>query len=385
MTTLGTVIPTAHLEASINRALAMAITFVCPCGKKLRARDEQASRPMLCPGCGSPITVPAFDTLVPKTESGSAPALDGFSVETPNPDPIGPIFFRAGPNHSDPNRPPGGVWLPLDDKFLPPPADRQYRRKGKRRRGRPQIIWQLETNWGECLLYPFRAWQLVVGLGAGLGIFASYAATYLPDLSERMAEEGAIWILLFGLLGLGTVWYTIGFLDCVLGSAVEGEYKHFRWPKWSGGLLLRSSLTWLLCFFAGPAVFAGAAFAYWIHGGDPDLVDRLILGELSAVAAGYWLLAILAAAESGGVIVGPQAVAALFRRLGVWSCAALLAALTLAFLVSRFAVNSLEEYHRSWFFGGFHLGCAGVAGVYLAVFFLRYLGIRAYYTRKAIS
>jgi hypothetical protein len=199
-----------------------------------------------------------------------------------------------------------------------------------------------------------------------------------------MAEDGAIWTVLIGLLGLATVCFTIGFLDWVLGSAVAGEYRQLRWPKRLAGLVLRSCLTWLLCFLAGPALFAGAALAYWFYGGDPDLLDQWIVIELSAVAGGYWLLALVASAESKRVSAGPQAVAALFRRLGVWSCAALLAALTLAFFVGRFAAGALEESHRGWFFGRFQLGCAGVAAVYLAVFFLRYLGVRAFHTRPAV-
>jgi hypothetical protein len=355
----------------------MAIPFVCPCGKHLRARDEQAGRHMLCPCCGSPVTIPGLDAPVPHTDISPAPVLGPPRVKKPNAEPIGPIFFRARPSRGDPNRVSAGKWLPLDDKFKPSP-EKVRRRWG---RGRRRIVWDLETTWLQCLLYPFRAWPCVVGLGAALGIFACLAATNLPQLSERMAEDGASWILLIGLVGLGTVCLTIGFLDCVIGSAAEGEYRQVRWLKRSAALVARGFLTWLLCFFAGPALFAGAAFAYWFHSGDPDLGDQLILVELSAVAAGYWLLAILAAAESGGIITGPQAVAALFRRLGVGSCAAVLAALTLAFFVGRFAVNALEEYHRSWFSGGFLMGCAGAAGVYLAVFIMRYLGIRAFHTR----
>jgi hypothetical protein len=359
----------------------MAITFVCPCGKHLRARDEQASRRMLCPGCGKPVTIPALDAPVPETENGPAPVLDRPRVESPNAEPTGPIFFRVRAFGADPNRIADGPWVPLD-VGKPPPAERGRRR---RRRPRRHILWRLETNWFQCLLYPIRVWPLVVGLGAGLGVFAARAATDVPRLSDRLAEDGANWTVLIGLLGLGTICCAIGFLDGVVRSAVEGECRHVGWLRRSGALVWRGCLTWLLCFFAGPALFAGAAVAFWLHGGDPDLVDQFIVAELSAVAAGYWLLAILAAADGGRVIAGPQAVAALFRRLGVWSCAALLAALTLAFFVGRFAVNSLEEYHRSWFFGGFHLSCAGVAGVFLAVFFLRYLGIRAYHTRNVIS
>jgi RsiW-degrading membrane proteinase PrsW (M82 family) len=37
----------------------MAITFVCVCGKSLHAKDELAGKKTKCPGCGSPLTIPA--------------------------------------------------------------------------------------------------------------------------------------------------------------------------------------------------------------------------------------------------------------------------------------------------------------------------------------
>ncbi len=268
--------------------------------------------------------------------------------------------------------------MPLDDTAKPPPDERARKRP---RRTRRQIAWSRETTWLECLLYPFRAWPLLLGLGAGLGISAAFMATLLTRLSEPMTEEGVVWDLLFRLLGPATVCYLIAFLECVVSSAAAGEYLRVRWPGRSVSLVLRSCLTWLLCFLAGPVVFAGAAVLYWSRLGDPDVVDQLILGELSAVAAGYWLLAIVVAAESRSVIAGPEAVAELFRRLGLKSCGALLAALTVAYFVARLGVSALEEFHRNWFAGGFLLVCAGVAGVYLAVFCLRYLGIRAFHTR----
>src|SRR5687767_14255037 len=36
----------------------MTLRFTCTCGKRLRARDEMASRRSMCPACGRPVGVP---------------------------------------------------------------------------------------------------------------------------------------------------------------------------------------------------------------------------------------------------------------------------------------------------------------------------------------
>src|SRR5260370_40177242 len=39
----------------------MSIKFVCPCGKRLKARDDMAARRIMCPRCGNPVGVPSLD------------------------------------------------------------------------------------------------------------------------------------------------------------------------------------------------------------------------------------------------------------------------------------------------------------------------------------
>lgn len=123
----------------------MAITFVCPCGKHLRARDEQAGLCILCPACGTPVTISALDADVPDSEAhesntgddrgaiyrpepGNEPAPVRHA-EVPCPD-LGPIFFRFRPSRGNPNGDFGGKWVPLDDTAKPPPDERPASGRG---------------------------------------------------------------------------------------------------------------------------------------------------------------------------------------------------------------------------------------------------------------
>src|SRR5262249_59313021 len=87
--------------------------------------------------------------------------------------------------------------------------------------------------------------------------------------------------------------YVCGFLHCVLTSAAAGEVGTILWPGGDVFLVARSVVLWVLCFLAGPVVFAGAAFLYWLNSGDLQPVDWLVLGELGILAVGYWIFALL--------------------------------------------------------------------------------------------
>lgn len=51
----------------------MSIELSCACGRALRLKDELAGKTVKCPGCGSPLTVPAAE---PAAESPAEPAAE---------------------------------------------------------------------------------------------------------------------------------------------------------------------------------------------------------------------------------------------------------------------------------------------------------------------
>ena len=50
----------------------MSIRFACRCGKKLKAPDDKIGRKILCPECGSPVTVPDSSTVTVATVAAGA-------------------------------------------------------------------------------------------------------------------------------------------------------------------------------------------------------------------------------------------------------------------------------------------------------------------------
>src|ERR1043166_8327144 len=97
----------------------MAIELLCDCGEHFLARDEMASPPSVCPRCGAPGPLPR-------------PALAKVPTDAPQ---------RLGPDA-----------VPL---VLPTESPQQPARRPR---------WPLETCWSECLLYPLRAWFLLLYL-----------------------------------------------------------------------------------------------------------------------------------------------------------------------------------------------------------------------------
>src|SRR4051794_18885366 len=126
-------------------ARPMTIKFVCSCGKRLKARDEMASRRTPCPRCGALVGVPALRTSDPNGEAipdlprpAAATTLDVQAIET------------------------------AIVQLLP--------RKSETRRKRPAR--HLEQHWHECLRYPLQAWPVYVLL-AMLMTALSAAVTWL--------------------------------------------------------------------------------------------------------------------------------------------------------------------------------------------------------------
>src|SRR6185369_6878960 len=116
-------------------------------------------------------------------------------------------------------------------------------------------------------------------------------------------QAGQQWSLLgFCLLTLLVLAYACGFLQCALSSGLAGEAGKVRWPEGNLLLVLRSAALWLFCFLAGPAILVAGGFCYWLHCGNADLVDKLILAELGVFAFGGWLLVVLAVSQRGRIL-----------------------------------------------------------------------------------
>jgi hypothetical protein len=189
--------------------------------------------------------------------------------------------------------------------------------------------WPLEKRWYECLVYPIRALPVLLPLAGLLTLLSATAVLGLPLLVEAEPPPGLVGWLAIGagvLLAALTVFaYTCGFLQCVFFLSSVGEAREVLWSGRDLAVVPKATARWLFCFLAGPVVPAAGAFFYWLRGGDFGVLDWIIFVELVMVAAGYWLLAILAANRRDRLFdANPLRVAELVEGVGprvVWAAA----------------------------------------------------------------
>jgi hypothetical protein len=351
----------------------MTIKFICTCGKHLKARDEMAARRSVCPRCGSPVGIPSLRPTHPGTVAAPLTPLERQRLARE----------RAASSSA--------LVSPQADSLPPPPrpADTGLVRLLSPRGNRdPALVGRpLEAHWYECLLYPLRARRLCLGLALFLTLCSAWMALFLPHLLEEAPVHPWAQVVV-GLIGVLSLVLIVGlpcsFLDCVLTSAAAGEVYYLRWSGNLALAVLVSGARWLLCFLAGPIIFAALAWLYWLNCGDPGWLDVLILTELGLVGFAYWIFALLAVTDRGRLRdLNPVAVVDLAHRLGrrglfaVAVAALLLLAFGWALIVGAAGVQN-RTFQGWWLLGG------GWVGVLLtSTFFCRLLGLWCYRTRSA--
>jgi hypothetical protein len=374
----------------------MSITFVCSCGKRLRAREEMASRRSMCPRCGAPVGIPSLQSnhpgglrgpLSPEEISRRRNRID--PEKDTNLTSVGPaaVRIRRGANRNAEEQ----DWRPLDgnlvcpagqDPTVEPSAPGKPAARVRRRRS-----WQLESRWYHCLAYPLRAWPVVVGLSLGLAALTAAATLLLPGFHDFHADSAQGWLpALLILLPLLIVGYTAGFLDGVLLSGILGESQQVRWPGYNLQPVIVGAVRWLVCFLAGPILPATVGVWFWLSCGDPAFIDRVILGELAVVTVGLWLLTLVAVADGGRLRdASPPAVVDLFQRLGWRSAVPLVVVPALAFVHGRMGLTAVEELHRDPAAGVLLLAGVWLSALFCGTYFFRLLGLWCLRTRPQKS
>jgi hypothetical protein len=203
-----------------------------------------------------------------------------------------------------------------------------------------------------------------------------------PSQTWALTVFGVTWGMTLVLL----VGFPCSFLECVLSSAAAGEVSYIRWSGNPLVVIVFSGMKWLTCFLAGPVVFTGVAWLYWLQCGDPALLDWLILVELGVVAVAYWFLALLALTDRGRLRdLNPVAVADLAHRLGWRALAAVGAAALLVLGHGALLVAAVAEVHRSPARGLLVLVAAWMSGLFWGTFFCRLLGVWCHNTRQRLA
>jgi hypothetical protein len=361
----------------------MSISFVCRCGKRLRAREDMAARRSMCPRCGAPVGIPSLDT----PGDGRAGPMSRDEIARRNRGPVDPetadtselgkamIRVRRRRDSRTLNAPLD--WRPLDAPLVCPPSQVDKPKKERRRRQR----FSLETRWYHCFLYPLRAWSVILGLSCALAVFATAAIHLVPLLLEAETSTVGWMPLLLLVPPLLVLTVAVGFLDEVLVGAVAGEYLEVRWPTNDLRLIVRAVVRWITGLSAGPIVLLFVAGWFWMHCGDPALIDAIILAELVVIATVYWLLAVLASADQGRLgSVAPHHVGPLVLRLGdrlTWAALVPPVVFGCGWLAAAAQEEVDNEPMRAFLM---FLG-AWLMLLFSATFLLRLLGLACYQTR----
>jgi hypothetical protein len=235
-------------------------------------------------------------------------------------------------------------------------------RRPRRRAGRP-----LETHWYQCIVLPFMAWRLLLGMAAGLGLAT---LLLLPFEGNNLIP----WHIRYLVPVVFVIWVS-GFLQCVLNGAVRGDPPAVCWPGRQFHVALRYTGWWAFCFLAGPAPVVLAAVLYWVYCGELEFLDWLILVQAGALVVSYLLFALLAVTRSQRLYdANPVRVAQLVQRLGYRAAVAIVLASLLAFEHARYLLFAIGLVHENVVGGWFLLTTYWLSALACATFLLRLVG-----------
>jgi hypothetical protein len=337
----------------------VSIKFICSCGKHLRARDEMAARRSMCPRCGAPVGIPALQP----THAGTVAA------------PLTPQERRRLQRGKSSDE----LFAAETTTILVPPISPFADDAAQAPRPLPRR--QLEQHSYQCLAYPLFSGRLQLVSTAALTLLSGSLILSIPEW-PRLAALPLKQLLFLSPCLLGSLLilgYVCGSLECALTSALAGQGPGMYWLGWSLDAALKSGLRWLLCFLAGPSVFLGLAFYYWLNGGDLTVLDWLIVGELGVLAMAYWFLAIVSANESNRLRdANPARVAQLIHRLRYRAAVPVFVAPALLSAHALLGVFAATTLHRHPFTGWLLLAMCWCSGLYCATALFRLLGVWCY-------
>jgi hypothetical protein len=346
----------------------MAIKFVCSCGKRLRARDELAARRSICPRCGELVGVPARQPAArsplpgPMTPSERLRTrrcvLPGDDIQFDEPTPA------PSPNPSADEL--ARLLLDTIEREAIPPEES------------PQPAGEL--RWYHFVLFPIQASWLSVLHGCILSLPLVLLVGLVPALLEH-AQSPSWKVLLAGaflaLLPLAVAGNAGCFLDSVLAAPPERKVLFLLYrPSREVGPALKSALQWCVCFLAGPIVPAGLAAAFGLYGGFFTILDWLILAELVAFTASYWLFVRASVSLNDRLRdVNPFRVADFVYDLGYRAAIAALLASVLAVVHLPVLFLGFQQVHQNVAMGLFLLAGCCMSGLFGCTFLFRLLGV----------
>jgi hypothetical protein len=172
-----------------------------------------------------------------------------------------------------------------------------------------------------------------------------------------------------------TFGYALLFLGHVLVSSAMGEIDHPRWPEWHPVDISEGIIRWVWAALLGFAIGGAPIVFYWMHCGEVDWVDWVVIAGLSMVGAGYAQMALAAALLHENVVAAnPITVFGAIGRLG-WSYLRPCLLATVALAATVLGVwGLLYKMPRMWM-EALALWAYWVIVLYLAMATLRMMGL----------
>jgi len=329
-------------------AVNMAVHFYCSCGKHLKAGRDMAGRVTLCPACGEHVKIP--------TEEPTDRAASRVSKAAPL-----PAAESDRRSH-------------LPEVLI----------RGERRLAPARHHEEPERGWIGSVAYTLPVVPWLLSLAAGLAITSAVVLDRLPAFlksNSRRPLELEIFIpcvmAIPALLLCATP-----FLSGILSLGMEGSLQVVSRPRFD--YMLRAAVQWLVCLAAGPVLLVAAAAGYWVHCGDMQPVDWLIVIELLALGSGIMLASLVVTSSTGGFRrLRPFAILQVTRSFGWWFTGTSLflagMILGLSYLASFAAARLRDEpvLMTLW------LGCGWFAALAALAFLFRRLGLWHYRAFRA--
>src|SRR5437660_5100577 len=211
----------------------MSIKFICSCGKHLRARDEMAGRRSVCPQCGMPVGIPFLNPMHPGATMGHMTPAERLRhqgrLRKVDDSCHGATAVPSGANSSQSQgvTPAATRRITLSEELFPRPLDPALIRQVGSSRERS---WQLETRWYHSLLYPLRAWWLILPLAAVLALLSAGTLLLLPEILKLRSNAPAMALLAlpyFGIVCL-ILGYACSVPEGALISGFAGEFREIH-------------------------------------------------------------------------------------------------------------------------------------------------------------
>jgi hypothetical protein len=251
---------------------------------------------------------------------------------------------------------------------------------GPSRRVHPRVAPGLR----ECLAYP-----LVDGPGVGLLVFLPPVLLFqslpifdvISIVDPFRRGNWAIGLLVLPilvpmLLSFAMVLgYALVYFGQMFVASALGEPDHPRWPEWDAQAIAEGIGRWVWAGLTGLALGGFPVVVYWLHCGDVDWFDRVVVFDLIVLGAGYALMALAASLlHESLAAANPLTVVAAIARVG-WDYVMPSLVGGLALIVSAGLLGGVFFAIASFKLAMTTLWAFWLVSLYLAMVVLRMVGL----------